>query len=164
MTRKPGCWVKKTPTHPHPIWRGKRICIAFLIYRLRLGDFEMVTWWWRSREDILKERDDRGICWNIYCQPELYNNNNNNNIRGAFNKFPDFFCTGIYYCRSLFKIQYVIAIHLIRWPNNFYDFRFKWTATAAIGIHPTEALSSQLVDFKNTIWMWGRMICNKIVF
>ena len=28
--------------------------------------------------------------------------------------------------------QYVIAIHLMRWLTNFYDFRFKWTATAAI--------------------------------
>ena len=36
------------------------------------------------------------------------------------------------------KIKYVIAIHLIRWLTNFYDFRFKWTATAAIGIHPTK--------------------------
>ena len=31
------------------------------------------------------------------------------------------------------KIQYVIAIHLMRWHTNFYDFRFKWTATAVIG-------------------------------
>ena len=26
----------------------------------------------------------------------------------------------------------------MRWLTNFYDFRFKWTATAAIGIHPTK--------------------------
>ena len=32
------------------------------------------------------------------------------------------------------KIHYVIAIHLLRWLTNFYDFRFKRTATAAIGI------------------------------
>ena len=63
------------------------------------------------------------------------------------------------------KIQYVVAIHLMRWLTNFYDFRFKWTATAAIGIHPTKAWFSQLVNFKNPIWMWGhfrRTICNKI--
>ena len=30
----------------------------------------------------------------------------------------------------------------------FYDFRFKWTATAAIGIHPAKAWLSQLVNFK----------------
>ena len=46
------------------------------------------------------------------------------------------------------KIQYVIAIHLMRWLTNFYDFRFKWTPTAGIGIHPTKAWLSQLVNFK----------------
>ena len=46
------------------------------------------------------------------------------------------------------KIQYVITIHLMRWLTNFYDFRFKWTATAAIGIHPTKAWLSQLVNSK----------------
>ena len=54
----------------------------------------------------------------------------------------------------------------MRWLTNFYDFRFKWTATAAIGIHPTKARLSQLVNFKNAIWTWGhfrRTICNKIV-
>ena len=34
------------------------------------------------------------------------------------------------------------------WLTNFYDFSFKWTATAAIGIHPTKAWLSQLVNFK----------------
>ena len=54
----------------------------------------------------------------------------------------------------------------MRWLTNFYDFSFKWTPTAAIGIHPTKAWFSQLVNFKNAIWMWGhfrRTICNKIV-
>ena len=67
---------------------------------------------------------------------------------GAFNKFPEFFCTGIENCRRLLKIQYVIAIHLLRWLTNCYDFRFKWTATAAIGIHLTKTWWSQLVIFK----------------
>ena len=40
----------------------------------------------------------------------------------------------------------------MRWLTNFYDFRFKWTATAAIEIHPTKAWLSQLVNFKNAIW------------
>ena len=41
----------------------------------------------------------------------------------------------------------------MRWLTNSYDFRFKWTATAAaIGIHPTKAWLSQLVNFKNAIW------------
>ena len=47
------------------------------------------------------------------------------------------------------KIHYVIAIHLTRWQTNFYDFRFKWTATAGIGNTPW---LSQLVNFKNAIW------------
>ena len=76
------------------------------------------------------------------------------------------FCTGISNCCRLLKIPYVIAIHLMRWLTNFYDFSFKRTATAAIGIHPTKAWLSQLVNFKNAIWTWGhfrRTICNKIV-
>ena len=64
------------------------------------------------------------------------------------------------------KKHYVIAIHHIRWLTNFYDFRFKWTTRPATGIHQTKAWLSQLVNFKNAIWMWGlfrRTICNKIV-
>ena len=77
------------------------------------------------------------------------------------------FCTGIENWRTLLKIHYIIAIHLMRWLTNFYDFRFKWTVTAAIGMHPTKACLSQLVNFKNAIWMWGhfrRTICNRILF
>ena len=89
-------------------------------------------------------------------------------VRGAFNKFPYiFFCTDIWNCRRLLRIPYVIVIHLMRWLANFNDLRFKWTATAAIGIHPTKAWLSQLVSFKHAIWTWGhfrRTICNKIVF
>ena len=40
----------------------------------------------------------------------------------------------------------------MRWLTNFYDFRFKGTATAAIRINPTKAWLSQLVNFKNAIW------------
>ena len=40
----------------------------------------------------------------------------------------------------------------MRWLTKFYDLRFKWTATAAIGIHPTKAWLSQQVNFKNAIW------------
>ena len=43
----------------------------------------------------------------------------------------------------------------MRWLTNFYDFRFIWTATAAIGIHPTKAWLSQMVIFKSAIWTWG---------
>ena len=36
-------------------------------------------------------------------------------------------------------------------------FMFKGTATAAIGIHPTKAWLSQVVNFKNEIWTWGHL-------
>ena len=55
----------------------------------------------------------------------------------------------------------------MRWINNFYDFRCKWTPTAGFGIHHTKAWLSQLVIFKDAIWTWGpvrRIICNKILF
>ena len=77
------------------------------------------------------------------------------------------FCTGISNWGSLLKIHYVIALHLLRLLTKDYDFRFKSTATAAIGIHPTKACLSQLVNFKNAIWTRGhfrRTICNKILF
>ena len=40
----------------------------------------------------------------------------------------------------------------MRWLTNFYDFSFKWTATAGIGMHHAKAWLSQLVNFKNAIW------------
>ena len=64
------------------------------------------------------------------------------------------------------KIQCLMALHLMRWLTNVYDSKFKWTATAAIGIHPTKTWLSKLVNFKNEIWTWGhfrRTICNKIL-
>ena len=66
--------------------------------------------------------------------------------------------------RRLLKIHYVIAIHLMKWLTNFYDFRFKWTARAAIGIHPTKAWSSQLVNFKNAIWTLEERYAIKFCF
>ena len=54
----------------------------------------------------------------------------------------------------------------ISWERltNFYDFRFKSTATAAIGIHPIKAWLSQLVNFKNAIWTWGKRYAIKFSF
>ena len=49
----------------------------------------------------------------------------------------------------------------MRWLTNFYDFSFKWTATTAIGIHPTKTWLSQLLlehfawiehQFLSSIW------------
>ena len=53
--------------------------------------------------------------------------------------FQTFFVQAFKIVVDFLNIQYVIAIHLMRWLNNFYDFRFKWTATTAIGIYPTKA-------------------------
>ena len=52
----------------------------------------------------------------------------------------------------------------MRWLTNFYDFRFKWKATAAIGIHPTKAWLSQLVNFKNSIWTLEELYAIKFCF
>ena len=62
------------------------------------------------------------------------------------------------------KIQYVIAIYLIKRQTNLYDFRFKSTATTGIGIHPTKAWLSQLVNFKNAIWTLGERYAIKFCF
>ena len=52
----------------------------------------------------------------------------------------------------------------MRWLTNLYDFRFKWTTTAAIGIHPTKAWLSQLVNFKNAIWTLEKRYAIKFCF
>ena len=62
------------------------------------------------------------------------------------------------------KIQYVIAMYLIRWLTNFDDFRFKWTATAGIVIHPTKTWLSQLVNFKNPMWTLEERYAIKFCF
>ena len=49
----------------------------------------------------------------------------------------------------------------MRWLSNFYDFRFKSTATPGIGIYPIKAWLSQLVNFKNAIWHFRRTIAIK---
>ena len=49
----------------------------------------------------------------------------------------------------------MLLLYILRWLANIYDFSFKWTATAGVGIHPTKAWLSQLVNFKNAIWTWG---------
>ena len=84
-----------------------------------------------------------------------------------FNKFPDFFCTGIYNCRKLEIFQYVVTILLMRWLTNFFLFRCKFIATVGIRVHLTKSWLSQLVNFKNAIWTWGhirRTICDQVLF
>ena len=60
-----------------------------------------------------------------------------------------FFRMAIKNCRRHLKIQYVIAIHLMRRLTNSYDFRFKGIATTAIEIHPIKVWLSRLVNLKN---------------
>ena len=48
--------------------------------------------------------------------------------------------------------------------TNFYDFSFKWTATAGTGIHPTKAWLSQLGNFKNAIWTLEERYAIKFCF
>ena len=52
----------------------------------------------------------------------------------------------------------------MRWLTNFYDFRFKWTVTAGIWIHPTKTWLSQLVNFKNAIWTLEEQYAIKFCF
>ena len=52
----------------------------------------------------------------------------------------------------------------MRWLTNFYDFSFKWTPIAGIGIHPTKVWLSQLVNFKNAIWTWEERYAIKFCF
>ena len=68
---------------------------------------------------------------------------------GAFNKFPDIFVQACKIVIDSWKFSMLLLYTL-------------W----AIGIHPTKAWLSQLVNFKNAIWTWRhfrRTICNKIV-
>ena len=52
----------------------------------------------------------------------------------------------------------------MRWLTNYHDFRFKWIATAGIGIYPTKTWLSQLVNFKNAIWTWEEQYAIKFCF
>ena len=60
--------------------------------------------------------------------------------------------------------MYVYVVHSISFQTNFYDFRFKWKVTAGIGIHPTEAWLSQLVNFKIAIWTLGERYAIRFCF
>ena len=114
--------------------------------------FEVIWWYATEKMSFLK-------LWVIYIYKYISMVNSIS--------YQTFFCTGISNWRTLLKIQYVIAIHIIRWLIKFYNIRFKWTATAGIGIYPSKAWLSQLLNFKNPIWTWGhfrRTIRNKIMF
>ena len=71
-------------------------------------------------------------------------------ITGTFNKFPDFFVRSFKIIVDSWKFT-ILLLYSLRddWP--IFDFSFKWTATAGIGIHPTKVWLLQLVKFKNAI-------------
>ena len=50
---------------------------------------------------------------------------------GAFNKFPDFFCTGIWNCRTLENPLLLLYILWDDWP--IHDLRFKWQLQQKLG-------------------------------
>ena len=101
----------------------------------------------------------------IIFKQDLVLNNNHELVRGAFNKFPDFFVQAFQIV--LDSGTFTMLLLCMLWNDRpIYDFRFKWTATAGIRIHPTKIWLLQLVNFNNAIWTWGhfrRTICNKIV-
>ena len=140
-------WRFITKYWPAFIERGKIFCLILVEF-----DFAFLR---RSTTFLLLTSVGRFL-WRFSC------------IRGAFNKFRDFFLYGhlklswtlensLCYCYTSYEMT----------DQFFNDFRFKWTATTAIGIHPDKSWLSQLVNFKNVIWAWGhfrRTICNKILF
>ena len=66
---------------------------------------------------------------------------------------------------ELTKIYYVNCYTSYEMTDQFfYDFSFKRTATAGIGIHPTKAWLSQLVNFKNAIWTLEERYAIKLCF
>ena len=78
-------------------------------------------------------------------------------IRRAFNKFPDFFCSGIKIVVDPWKFC-IILIYVLwdDWPM----FRISHSKEQ---LHLTKAWLSQLVNFKNAIWHFIRTICNKLL-
>ena len=82
-------------------------------------------------------------------------------LRGAYNKFPDFFRMG--HLKLLSTLQNSLCYCYILWDDwSFYDFRFKSTATAAMEY--TLLKPDCHSWWISKIWHFRRMICNKIVF
>ena len=84
-------------------------------------------------------------------------------IRGAFNKFPDFFVQAFKIVVDSWELS-MLFLYILRddWPIFMIS-----GSNQQLQIHPTKAWLSQLVNFKNAIWTWGhfrRTICNKILF
>ena len=121
---------------------------------------------WRRASPLCREYNSFGIYKAVVMVTKPLFTNILNRSQVSFLYFDHQFAyypyTCIQYVSRLFVQAYKIVvdsskftIHLMRWLTTFYDFRFKWTTTAGIGIHPTKAWLSQLVNFKNAIWRWG---------
>ena len=76
--------------------------------------------------------------------------------------FQNFFICAIKIVVDSWKFSMLLLY--ILWPTNFYDFRFKWTATAEIGMHPTKDWLAQLLNFKNAIWSLEERYAIKLCF
>ena len=73
-------------------------------------------------------------------------------IRGAFNKFPDFFVQAFKIVVDSWKFWDNGPIFMISGSNKQLQQPLEYTWL------------SQLVNFKNTILTWGKTICNEILF
>ena len=141
-------------------WRNKLFCFYVHIYTYTCK-WERV--YWNTRVYVYVSR---GVTYmHVVASVSLSMRMSRGSMYVVYSiSFRTFFVQAYKNCRCLLKIHYLIAIHLMRWLTHVYDFRFKWTATAAIGIHPTKTWFSQLVNFKNAIWNLEERNCNKIVF
>ena len=123
-------------------WGGRHV--TFVI-KAALDQSNGPVYWWQVIANL---------CLVSFFYWSRYHNFLAEQIRGAFNKFPDFFV-------QAFKIV------VDSWKFNMLLLYILWTATTRIGIHPTKAWLSQLVNFRNAIWTWGRLritVCNEILF
>ena len=78
--------------------------------------------------------------------------------------FPTFFVQAFKTVVDSWKFSMLLLYILWdNWPI-LYDFRFKWIATAGIGIHLTKAWFLQLVNFKNAIWTLEERYAIKFCF
>ena len=83
-------------------------------------------------------------------------------LRGAFNKFPDFFVQAFKIVVDFWKLsmllQYILwddwPISMISGSNEQLQQQLEYTL-----LKPVE-----LLNFKNVIWHFRRTICNKILF
>ena len=130
------------------VWERSRVCICVSVFvcvcvcvrerererKENKREWEIEIWNIHTHLNVFhyeKERESLKERWDIYIYIYIY-------IRGAFNTFPGFFVQAFKIVVDSWKFTMLLLYILWNdWPI-FYDFRFKWTATAAIGIHPTD--------------------------